>query len=554
MTRSRRAVPRARCLRLIGAATLAMAMVAATACLARAAGTVSGAARAGAARADVQASIAWGACPPLAQGATRNPAQECGTVTVPLNYQHPDGKTITIEVSELATAKPGKMRGYLLLNPGGPALEGLNMPSTMAPALPASVLGSYDLIGFDPRGVGVSTPMSCGLSQGFAGIFPYPAADGSITRNVAQARAAAEDCARTGGELQYFTTASTARDMDRIRVALGAAKISYWGQSYGTYLGAVYTTLFPQHTDRMILEGNVDPSDVWQQQVQLWNQGMNDRFPDAARVAAGDARLGLGSTVAQVTSTFLALASRLDQAPVAVPGASLSLDGALLREVTYELLLHNNTLTTLAQFWKASADLSAGKAPAAADAAALQQAFADLNSPGSANVPADNQASMTLALICGDASWPRDVASYAAATAAARARYPLSDGMPDNIWPCAFWPKAPIEPPVKVTPNGPRDILLLQNRRDNATPWQGALGMARSLGSRAGFVSVAGGGHYVYGTGSACADHAAIAFLTKGALPARPLHCPAPQSCASPPPRRSPPAGLPGASTAQRPG
>jgi pimeloyl-ACP methyl ester carboxylesterase len=507
-----------------------MATVAATASSAQAAGANSGTARTDVAATIVQTSIAWGACPPLAPGATRNPRQRCGTVTVPLNYQHPDGKTITIEVSELAAAKSGKLRGYLLLNPGGPALEGLNMPSTMAPTLPASVLREYDLIGFDPRGVGVSTPMSCGLSQSFAGIFPYPAADGSITANIAQAKAAAKDCAKIGGELQYFTTANTARDLDRIRMALGVPRISYWGQSYGTYLGAVYTTLFPRHTDRMVLEGNVDPGDVWQRQIRLWNQGMNDRFPDAARVAAADnAHLGLGRTVARVTRTFLALARHLDQKPVALPGANLALTGALLREVTYELLLHNSTLAALVRFWKASADLSAGKAPTAADVAALQGAFADLNSPGSANVPADNQASMTLALICGDASWSRNVASYATATASARAKYPLSDGMPDNIWPCAFWSKAPIKPPVKVTAHGPRDILLLQNRRDNATPWAGALGMARALGSRAGFVGVDNGGHYVYGTGSACADRATIAFLTRGTLPAKLRYCPAPR-------------------------
>jgi hypothetical protein len=137
---------------------------------------------------------------------------------------------------------------------------------------------------------------------------------------------------------------------------------------------------------------------------------------------------------------------------------------------------------------------------------------------------------MTMALICGDASWSRNVASYAASTAAARAEYPLSDGMPDNIWPCAFWQKAPIEPPVKVTSNGPRDILILQNRRDNATPWQGALGMAGALGPRAGFVGADNGGHYVYGTGSACADQATIAFLTRGTLPAEPEYCSGPAS------------------------
>jgi pimeloyl-ACP methyl ester carboxylesterase len=449
---------------------------------------------------------------------------------MPLDYQHPNGKTITVEVSQIATAKPGKKRGYLLLNPGGPALEGLDMPSTMAPTLPASVLDEYDLIGFDPRGVGHSTPMSCGLPDpSLADTFPYPAADGSIQHNIAAARATARDCARIGDELQYFTTANTARDMDRIRIALGVQKISYWGQSYGTYLGAVYTTLFPQHTDRMALEGDVDPAKAWSQQTGLWNQGMNDRFPDAARIAAADnAGLGLGSTTAQVTSTFLALAGHLDRTPAAVPGTKLPLTGALLRAVTYELLLHNDTLTPLTQFWKAAADLSAHRTPTAADTAVLQQVFA--NTPAEPGVPADNQVSMFMALVCGDVSWPHNAASYAAATAAARAKYPLSDGMPDNVWPCAFWSKAPIEPPIQVTSHGPRDILILQNRRDNATPWEGALGMAKALGSRAGFVGTDNGGHYVYGTGSACADQATIAFLTKGTLPAKPLYCPGPKS------------------------
>lgn len=534
MTSSRNSAPRTRRATLAGVVVLTA--VAATACTARAAtGTTTASAAqakdAARAKAIVQTSITWGACPPLQPGAKRDPRQKCGTVTVPLDYQRPNGKTITIEVSEIATAKPGKKRGYLLLNPGGPALEGLDMPAAMAPTLPASVLDSYDLIGFDPRGVGASTPMSCGLPESYAEEFlPYPAADGSIKQNIASAQAVAKDCAKIGDELQYFTTANTARDMNRIRIALGAAKISYWGQSYGTYLGAVYTSLFPQHTGRMVLEGAVDPNKVWQQQIELWNQGMNDRFPDAAKLAAANnATLGLGGTTAQVTSTFLALAARLDRKPAAIPGANLSLSGALLREITYELLLHNTTLADLTKFWKAADDLAAGKLTAA-DATALQRGFADTNSPGEAGVPADNQITMTLALICGDASWSRDVASYAANTAAARAEYPLSDGMPDNIWPCAFWQKAPIEPPVKVTSNGPRDILILQNRRDNATPWQGALGMARALGSRAGFVGVDNGGHYVYGTGSACADQATIAFLTKGTLPAKPEYCPGPTS------------------------
>jgi pimeloyl-ACP methyl ester carboxylesterase len=524
MTGTRMPAHRRRARLISAGAIIAVITTAATACSAAKAADDPG--QAGTVQAKVQTSIAWGACPAVTPGITRNPDEKCGTVTVPLNYQQPNGKTITIEVSEIATAKPGRQRGYLLVNPGGPGLQGLDTPSTMAEELPAPVLDEYNLIGFDPRGVGYSTPMSCGLNASFLDLLPYPAADGSIKQNVTVARSVASACAKIGNELQYFTTANTARDINRIRLALGVSKISYWGQSYGTYLGAVYATLFPQNTGRIVLEGTVGPDDAWQREMQLWDQGMNDRFPDAAKIAAANnAELGLGSTVAQVTSTFIALASQLDRKPATVPGTPAALSGAILRATTYELLLHNTTLTALTEFWKAAADLAEGKTLTATDAAVLQQVFA--SSPAQPGVPADNQVTMTWALFCGDASWSRNVASYAAAVATARAQYPLSAGMPDNITPCAFWPK-PVQPPVKVTSRGPRNILILQNRRDNATPWAGALDMYQALGSRAGFVGVDNGGHYVYDVGDTCADQATDAFLTKGTLPAKPIYCPAP--------------------------
>ncbi|MFC5816941.1 alpha/beta hydrolase [Nonomuraea harbinensis] len=478
----------------------------------------------------VQTSIKWGGCPELAPGAKRDPRQTCGTVKVPLDYRHPQGETITVAVSRIATAKPGKKRGALLFNPGGPGLGGLDMPGKIAPTLPKSVLNSYDLIGFDPRGVGHSTPMSCGLTDsGFLNVFAYPGAGGSIEGNVTSARAAAEQCAAVGDKLRFFTTANTARDMDRIRQALGARKISYWGQSFGTYLGAVYTSLFPHNTDRMVLESNVDPSKAWAKMLDTWNQGMNDRFPDAARVAAAnDTELDLGGTVDEVTDTFLTLADHLDRKPAAVPGTPAAVNGALLRAITYQMSLHNETLAPLTQFWKAAADLSAGKAPTDKGVAVLKQVFADAAAePG---VPADNQVTMALALMCGDTTWSRDVDSYAGATAAARAKYPLSAGMPNNIRSCAFWSTKPVEPLVKVTSHGPRNVLILQNRRDNATPWAAGRGMREALGDRAGFVGVDNGGHYVYGTGSTCADKAAVAFLTKGTLPGKDLACDGPRS------------------------
>ncbi|PJE96923.1 transporter [Streptomyces carminius] len=470
------------------------------------------------------AKITWGTCPEPAGEASRNPRLTCGTMKVPLNYRDPDGTKIDVAVSRLATAKPGKRRGVLLLNPGGPAVGGLGMPATMAPTLPKSVLNSYDLIGFDPRGVAHSTPQSCGLQDpSVPGLFPYPAADGSITQNVAAAKADAEKCADTAGDdLRHFTTANTARDMDRIRQALGERKISYWGQSYGTYLGAVYRSLFQDRTDRMILEGNIDPTKAWADQLATWGKGMADRFPDAAAVAAAqDGTLGLGDSVEQVTRSYLTLADRLDREPVPVPGASLSLDGPLLRSITYGMLQRNETLPPLVGFWKAAAALADGSATDA-DKEVLQQILA--GTPRAPGVPADNQATMFLALLCGDAEWSQDTDGYAARTAADRKAWPLTAGMPANIWACAYW-KKPVEQPVTVTGEGPRNTLILQNRRDNATPWEGGTGLHKALGDGSAFVGVDNGGHYVYNAGSACADKATVGFLTTGHLPRKDVYC-----------------------------
>ncbi|HUQ56723.1 alpha/beta hydrolase [Lentzea sp.] len=132
-------------------------------------------------------------------------------------------------------------------------------------------------------------------------------------------------------------------------------------------------------------------------------------------------------------------------------------------------------------------------------------------------MPADNQATMFLALTCGDAPWPGDVGEYARRTAEDRAAWPLTAGMPADIWACAFWPK-PVEEPVRVTGEGPRNTLILQNRRDNATPWEDGLGLYEVRGKRAAFVGADNGGHYVYHQGSTCVDEATVTFLTTGRL------------------------------------
>ncbi|WP_233582866.1 alpha/beta hydrolase [Corallococcus sp. CA053C] len=469
--------------------------------------------------------IVWGTCPALPEGATRDPRQTCGTLQVPLDPHHPDGPTLEIAVSRITAVHPTSRRGVLLLNPGGPGLGGLELPSLSATVLPSAVLDTYDLIGFDPRGVGHSSPVTCGLTDvSLVNLFPYPAADGSIDANVALARETAARCAASSSRdvLPFITTANTARDMDMIRQALGEEKVSYWGQSYGTYLGAVYASLFPEHTDRMVLEGNVDPASVWSGFTGMWSEGMDSRFPDAARYAAThDDRFHFGTTPEEVTAAYLALANRIDAAPAPIPGTDAAITGGLLRTLTYTLLERDDQLPLLVQVWRTTAHLADGT-PTEEDAAVLQMIFAQ--GPVEAGVPGDNQTAVFLALTCGDASWPTDVEHYRTATAADRADHPLSAGMPSNIWPCAFW-KAPREPAVPVSGQGSRNILLLQNRRDNATPWESGLGMRKAMGARAVWVGVEAGGHYAYGQGSACVDDVFNAFLANGTLPQDDMYC-----------------------------
>ncbi|WP_436531003.1 alpha/beta hydrolase [Actinoplanes sp. HUAS TT8] len=439
--------------------------------------------------------------------------QECSTLSVPVDYARPEGPHLALAVSRIRTATPESRRGVLVLIPGGPGNSGLNRPSAYLGKLPQSVLDRYDLVSFDPRGVGASTPVSCDLQSADitqTGILPWPGPGGSIETNVAWARRAAKACAENGGAVyDSISTRNEARDLDAIRRALGEPRISYWGVSYGTYVGAVYATMFPARTDRVVLDSNDDPDPDLVERGWAANYaiGVEDRFPDfAAWAAARDGQYHLGT---DVRGTYLRLAERLDAAPLPWPGANPPvLDGNTLRANLLNGLYSDARFPQLAGLM--SAALAGGPLPAttAAPEAALQNTFAVLD-----------------ATICHDVSWPRDVRAYAAGVAADRRAHPLTAGMPVNIYTCAFAP-APEEPPVRVTPRGPSNVLLVQNLRDPATPYGKALNLRLALGDRARMVSVDAGGHGSYlENGNACGDAWVTTFLADGVRPARDVTC-----------------------------
>jgi pimeloyl-ACP methyl ester carboxylesterase len=436
-----------------------------------------------------EAGPVWSAC----SGA---PAQECTTILVPLDYRKPGGQRISLAISRIRTARPATRRGVLLLIPGGPGNSGLYRPSTHGMRLPQEVLDRYDIVGFDPRGVGQSTPVTCGLSGADAdpqGFLPWPGVGGDISGSVEKARRVARACIQNGGVLmRLISTRNEARDIDQIRQALGERTLSYWGVSYGTYAGAVYATMFPERTDRVVLDSNDDPDPRKLERGWLNNFaiGAQDRFPDfAAWAAQRDSTYGLGATPDAVRATYLNLAASLDQNPR--PGVT----GNYLRAAMFTALYSDANFPLLAQIMQGGPPTIPVPPPAQ-----YQNIYAVLTATG-----------------CNDVNWPRSVDYYARAVAENRHDFPLTAGMPANITACAFWPYE-AEKPVTITSHGPDNVLLIQNRRDPATPHTGAVKMLEAFGHRARMVTVNAGGHGSYLiNGNPCGDNAVTTFLTQGA-------------------------------------
>ncbi|MBE1498192.1 pimeloyl-ACP methyl ester carboxylesterase [Amycolatopsis lexingtonensis] len=443
------------------------------------------------------ATLDWGPCP---AGAFPTPDLQCTTMKVPLDYRDPGGRTIDIAVSRLPSKNPAKRRGVLLTNPGGPGGGGLDYPQLLKLVrMPQDVLDSYDIIGFDPRGVAHSTPVTCDLKpeQIAVGNLPYANGPADVVKQAALAKQEAKQCAeaKTGSLLPYVTTANTARDMDRIRAALGEAKVSYLGASYGTYLGAVYTTLFPERSDRFVLDSSLGPGGYDIDAMHGFARGMEDRFPDFAKFAAAHPEYGLGTTPARVTAKFHELAARLDRAPVE------GVDGSVFRGLTFEGL-YSTDLAPLAVNWQA---LDQGRPPAP---------------PVEPVTGVENLLASRFAVICGDSAWPRSIASYQVDVAVARVRYPLIGAGAANIAACAYW-APPAEPRVRITGHGPANVLMVQNQRDPGTPLSGARKLRAAFGERARMITIDQGGHGAYlFTPSKCGNSLVTAFLVSGQRPA----------------------------------
>ncbi|MEU6551117.1 alpha/beta hydrolase [Streptomyces sp. NPDC046915] len=450
---------------------------------------------------------------------------ECGTVTVPLDYAHPDGKQIRLTVSRAqATHKDPRnskrkvpRQGALVFNPGGPGASGMYFP--MIGLLPEwkRVAAAYDLVGYAPRGVGRSAPLSCqDPGQLLTGPAQAPTRPSTAykKKRIAGARAYARGCAlRAGSALRYYNSLNNTRDLDVLRAALGEEKLTFMGASYGTYFGALYATLFPSHVRRMVLDSpvNPDPAQVWYRNNLGQSAAFEDRWADFREwIARHDDVYGLGDTAEKVRRSYETARTRLAAEPAGGKVGPGQLQGAFLSAGYYD------------DFWPSRA--GALSAYLKGDPKPLVR----LATPSAGTAAeTENLNAVYTAVECNDAPWPTDWAVWDRDNTRLARVAPFETW--ENVWmnlPCAYWP-APRQRPVDVR-TGPGELpptLILAAERDAAAPYDGALEMRRRLADSVLVTERDAGTHGIAGGPNTCVNAHLQAYLLEGRLPVRHASC-----------------------------
>ena len=451
--------------------------------------------------------IKWAKC---SDGGLQSLNARCGMLTVPLDYSHPDGAKIQLAVSRVPhTVANSKYQGVMLVNPGGPGGSGVTL-STLGQYVPNHAGDAYDWIGFDPRGVGSSTPaVTCDPNFFHPNRPNYvPETQALVDTWLAASKKYAQACgnrsAAQAALLQHITTIDSAKDMDSIRLALGAQQINYFGFSYGTYLGQVYSTLYPSHVRRMVLDSNVDPRKVWYaanlDQDVAFDRNINIWF---GWVAKHNSAYHLGSTQKAVHDLWYAQLAALAKKPA---GGIIGPDewtDAFLGAGYYQ------------QTWTGLADVFSQWIHHHA-LAPLKSAYESQDTPGD-----DNGYAVYDAVQCSDVQWPQSWSRWAKDNWAIYKKAPFETWA--NVWfnaPCLYWPAKP-STPVKVDGSKVAPILLIDETLDAATPYQGSLEVRR-LYPHASLLALPGGTSHANSLyGDMCEDNTIARYLATGALPQR---------------------------------
>ena len=457
----------------------------------------------------VAGKIAWKSC---------GGGFQCGTIQVPLDYSHPTGGTIDIALNRKPATIPTQRIGSLLINPGGPGASGIDWITASAPAF-AILNRKFDLVGFDPRGIGRSAPVRC-LDGPHMDTFV--ALDGVLDDPQEKAAAIQADkdfaagCAQLSARvLPFVDTASAAKDMDLIRAALGDDKLTYLGFSYGTYLGEWYAHLFPTHIRAIALDAVLDPSlsadDLNISQAASFDQNLNAFLTDCNAHQAVAPKCAFAQS-GDPASKLDAMMQRFDKTPLAVGNRALT--RALAQTAVAQELYDQST-------WP---DLDLGLTQADRGHGSLLMGFADSYLQRRVDGTYSNEIEANYAVNCLDHPALTDISAYdQLGPAYARASSFFGPSFQYSNLPCAYWPAKPTGHAGPLSANGAPPILLVGGTNDPATPYAWAVAAHKQL-SGSILVTRSGNGHGSYGV-SICATIAEINYLLNLQLPAEGTVC-----------------------------
>ncbi len=445
---------------------------------------------------------------------------DCATLAVPIDPERPDGDTLDLAVARYpSTGDADERIGSLVLNPGGPGGSGIEYLTNAASLFPTSLTDRFDLVSFDPRGVAASTPVHCVddevKEESLTGDLT-PDDDEELQRAVDEQREFREGCeSRSGAMIEHMSTADVAADLDLLRGALGDEQLSYIGFSYGTSIGAVYATLFPERVRALVLDGSVSPTAEEEAQLIAQAQGFDRTFANFVAACNADDQCAIGpDAAASIGSTR----SRLESAPVVVATGSDSRElGADLFDLAIATALYDTSLWgTLAS---SIAEIDDGGAAALLT---LVDRQTGRKPDGSFDNSSDSQAMVS----CADSPERLTVQEATDSSERIAASATTFGGLTAfGTFTCLDWPIA-ANPLPTITAAGSAPVLVVGTVGDPATPYEWSEQMAAALDGSV-LLTYEGDGHTAFLRGGSCIEEAVVDYLVDLVLPAPGTRCPA---------------------------
>ena len=449
---------------------------------------------------------------------------ECATVIAPMDWAHPSVDTdITLALARHSAT--GRKLGSLFVNPGGPGASGYDLiHDDVDFAVDPTLRRSFDVIGWDPRGVGRSTPVTCypadELDDFIYGLPVNPVGtDAWLTEITESSKAFGQACLdNTGPVLQFIDTQSTVHDLDMLRAIVGDNKLNYLGYSYGSDIGSYYIENFPNRVGRIVLDGATDSSisvfEVglvqtagFQLALENYLAACAGMFDDCPFLDGKDAAL----------ATIRALYDRYDANPVAAPDGRMMDAGVL--DIAMSMALYSQ------DSWSFLNDLFSEAGRGETDTAFfLADYYYGRDSDGTYS---DNSLEAFIAIYCVDYPVETDPAVLAQQEVELQAASPTTyrSFPPVGDLTCANWPYQYIGAPItELTGKGAPDVLIVSTTGDPATPYQWGVALARQLES-AHLITYNGEGHTAYNKSNSCVDDAVDDYFTKGTVPASDPNC-----------------------------